>query len=149
MDRLLRWVVAWTVTGVVCVAVTWAAGAVLLSGWISSEETRWVISSGLGVAATALTALWAYGFATRGSTDTPGMSVTAPGKASIAVGGDISGTASTSGSGVLGRSSAGANPVTPAGGSAEVTASGQNSIAVGGSISGSAWTGDAAESPET
>ena len=148
MGRLIRWVVAWTVTMGVCVAVTWVAGAVVLPHLMRSPDTRWVLASGLGVAAGALVALWAIGFATReGSAAVPGgKDVTAAGMGSIAVGGDVSGTASTSGRKVPVRRQTVRHRSEHGAGSGQVTASGSNSIAVGGELSGNASTGDDVES---
>lgn len=149
MGRLVRWVVAWTVTIVVCIALTWAAGAVVLPHLMSSPDTRWALASGFGVAAGALAALWGHGFATREApaVGSAGKGVTASGMGSIAVGGDISGTASTGSRKVAPRRPA----VQREDGlhiarSRHVTAAGPNSIAVGGDLSGNASTGDGVES---
>jgi hypothetical protein len=150
MGRLIRWVVAWTVTIGACLTVTWVAGAVVLPHLMKSPDTRWVVASGLGVAAGALAALWAIGFATReASAAVPdGKGVTAAGVRSIAVGGDVSGTASTGSREVAVRRRAVRGGGERGAGSGQVTASGPNSIAVGGDLSGNASTGDDVGSSE-
>jgi hypothetical protein len=150
MDRLLRWITAWTVTAVVCVTVTWVAGAVVLPVLMSSADSRWVTASGLGLAAAGLAALWGHGFATREeSANSPAKSVMASGSSSIAVGGDISGSATTGGRGVSGRRSrAAARDCADSDAErGQVTASGPNSIAIGRDLLGTASTGGDVESP--
>jgi hypothetical protein len=148
MNRLFRWIVVWTVTIIVCIAVTWATGAEVLTKLMSSPDSRWVVASGLGVTAGALAALWGVGFATR-ETSAPAVgdnAVIASGIRSIAVGGDISGTASTGGRQVGPRRRAEhRDGAFHRAGSGHVAASGPNSIAVGGDLSGSASTGDDVE----
>jgi hypothetical protein len=152
MDRLLRWFVAGTVTLVAFVVGTWVAGAVVLPHLMGSADSRWVVASGVGAAAAALAALWGFRFATREASaeDPAGTSVTASGAGSIAVGGDLSGSASTGGREATARPPAArkdaADHVARPG---QVTASGPNSIAAGGDLSGSASTGDDVESSPT
>lgn len=77
-------------------AATWVAGALVLRPVMHSPDIRWLVAAGLGVAVAALAALGGHSFVTRDTSEPPaGMSVTASGTGSIAVGGNISGAAST------------------------------------------------------
>lgn len=145
MDRRLRWVVAWTVTLLVCIAITWVAGALVLSRVMGPSDARWVVASGFGVAAAALAALWGHRFAIRETeAESRGKSVTASGNGSIAIGGDLLGRASTRGHDISAgnATAAGSDDAVPGNGARQITASGPNSIAVGGDVTGTASTGD-------
>jgi hypothetical protein len=143
MGRLARWCGAVAVTIMAFAAATWVAGALVLPSVMHSSDIRWLVAAGLGVAVAALAALGGHSFATRDTSATPaGRTVTASGTGSIAVGGEISGTASTGGRSASSRrppgDDAGTRPTVDPG---TVTASGNNSIAAGGDISGDASTG--------
>jgi hypothetical protein len=91
MSRAVRWLVAAVVTVAAFGVSVWACGALLLPSVLKSGADRWVVAAALGVAVSALAALWGAWWAGREPDGSP------PGKArgSISAGGDISGIAST------------------------------------------------------
>lgn len=144
MGRLARWCGAVAVTILAFAAATWVAGALVLPHVVHSPDIRWLVAAGLGVAVAALAALGGHSFVTRDRSAAPaGRTVTASGAGSIAVGGGISGTASTGGRPASSRRPPGGDAgIRPAADPGTVTASGRNSIAAGGDISGDTSTDD-------
>ena len=118
---------------------TWVCGALLLPHVVSSPGIRWAVAPGCGVAIAALAALWGHSFATRqgSAASAAGGTVIASGDRSIAVGGDVSGIASTGdrSAGLQAPVAGDTAPEDPAG-------SGSKSAAVGGDASETAHIGD-------
>lgn len=93
MNQALKWWVAGlAVTGAFGLA-TWVSGAFLLPLWMKSGADRWVVAAGLGVAVSALAALWGHSWAKRESAAEQGTA--SHGDRSITAASDISGIASS------------------------------------------------------
>jgi hypothetical protein len=136
--RLVRWCLATAVTIVAFAAATWVSRALVLPHAMSSADIRWPVAAGCCVAVAALAALWGHSFATRDATAAvpPGKTVSASGKGSIAVGGDISGTASTGGRAAAPRRpAADGDRAQSRADAGTVTASGRTSSALSGGVS--------------
>jgi hypothetical protein len=151
MGPVGRWAVAAGVTGSVFGFSTWLAGAYVLPLWVGDNGSRWVIATAAGMALGSIAALWGKSFATaRPDEQTASREVTAFGTHSIAVGGDLNGTASTGGGippgprGGRGQDTATKPPIAKVR-PRTVTAGGERSIAIGGSVSGAVSTGDHAD----
>jgi hypothetical protein len=125
-------------------------GALFLPMVIKDSGARWGVGSALGVAVSALAAMWGYGFAVEGESEeeskTSRTSVNAEGEGSIAIGGSNHGTAVTSGVVAPLKTESLDLPIFPASPAGQVTARGNRSIAVGGDNVGAVSTGDGIDS---
>lgn len=65
MKQLTRWFVAALVTVAAFSVATWACGVLILLTLTRDPGVRWSISGGVGVAVSALAALWGHGFASQ------------------------------------------------------------------------------------
>jgi hypothetical protein len=91
-QALKWWAAGLTVAGTFGLA-TWVSGAFLLPLWMKSGADRWVVAAGLGVAVSALAALWGHSWAMRESAAEPDTA--SPGERSITAANDVRGIAST------------------------------------------------------
>lgn len=67
MKQFARWLVAALVTVAAFSVATWACGVLILLTLTRDPGVRWGISASVGVAVSALAALWGHGFASRAS----------------------------------------------------------------------------------
>lgn len=65
VKQLSRWFVAALVTVAAFSVATWACGVLILLTLTRDPGVRWSISGGVGVAVSALAALWGHGFASQ------------------------------------------------------------------------------------
>lgn len=138
MGRAAKWLVICAASAVAFGLSLWLAAAVKLPFLPKADADRWVVNAAFATAMTACVlacgAWWAARESRPGSADSASRTVTASGDGSIAVGGNISGSAST------GRRVASARPSVHGDALEQVAASGSNLIAASGD-SGSASTG--------
>lgn len=147
-----RWAVAVAATAMAFALATWVSGAFVLPLWVRDDADRWVIATAAGVVLGGLAGLWGKVYATaRDAEQTPAASseVTANGKRSIAVGGNLTGVASAGDGTRLGLRSPEKQGATQSRVSdlppPTVKAEGERSVAIGGSASGIISTGDEVE----
>ena len=147
-----RWAVAMAATTMAFVLATWVSGAFVLPLWVKDDGDRWMIATAAGVVLGGVVGLWGKVYATtRDNEQVPAASsdVTANGKRSIAVGGNLTGIASTGDGTRLGLRSPEKQGATQSSVSdlppRAVKAEGERSVAIGGSASGVISTGDKVE----